>query len=82
MSFLEFAKKHNLEHIAYSLSNKIVDSIEITSEYLIYSPQIALSYIYNKNFEKALDWIDFYENVNGIDDKKHICKYAFKLIFF
>ncbi len=69
MSFWEFAKKHNLEHIAYSLSNKIVDSIEITSEYLIYSPQIALSYIYNKNFEKALDWIDFYENVNGIDDK-------------
>ena len=69
IKFWDFAKSKNLEFIAYSLTYKIVDSIEVISEYLDFSPQIAVSYIYNKDLEKALNWIEFYEKTNGIDNK-------------
>tara|TARA_Y100000591_G_scaffold89552_1_gene75713 strand:- start:156 stop:1913 length:1758 start_codon:yes stop_codon:yes gene_type:complete len=69
IKFWEFAKINNLEDIAYALSFKIVDSIEITSDYLKYSPKIAISYIYNEDYDKATQWIEFYETVNGIDDE-------------
>ena len=69
IKFWDFAKSKNLEFIAYSLTYKIVDSIEIISEYLDFSPQIAVSYIYNKDLEKALNWIEFYEKTIGIDNK-------------
>ena len=68
IKFWEFAKVNNLEEIAYALSFKIVDSIEIASDYLKYSPKIAISYIYNEDYNKATQWIEFYETVNGIDD--------------
>ena len=68
IKFWDFAKNNNLEDIAYALSFKIVDSIEITSDNLKYSPKIAISYIYNKDYDKANQWIEFYETVNGIDD--------------
>ena len=48
ISFWDFARENNLEHIAYSLTFNIIESIEITSDYLKYSPQIAISYIHNK----------------------------------
>ena len=69
IKFWNFAKSKNLEFIAYSLTYKIVDSIDVISEYLDFSPQIAVSYIYNKDFEKAINWIEFYEKTIGIDDK-------------
>ena len=69
INFWNFAKSSDLDQIAYSLSYKIIDSIEITSEYLDYSPEIAISYIYNNDFEKALKWIDFYENTKSVDEK-------------
>ncbi len=68
-NFWNFAKKHDLEEIAYPLTYKIIDSIEISSDYISYSLQISKSYIFNNEFEKALKWIDFYESVNGIDSK-------------
>ena len=67
--FWNFAKSKNLEFIAYSLTYKIVDSIDVLSEYIDFSPQIAVSYIYNRDLEKALNWINFYENTFGVDDK-------------
>ena len=69
IKFWNFAKSRNLEFIAYSLTHKIVDSIDVISEYLDFSPQIAVSYIYNKDFEKAINWIEFYEKTIGIDNK-------------
>tara|TARA_A100001015_G_scaffold42979_1_gene47129 strand:- start:1667 stop:3439 length:1773 start_codon:yes stop_codon:yes gene_type:complete len=69
INFWNFAKKNNLENIAYSISKTIIDSIEIKPEYLDFSPQIAMSYINNENINKAIEWINFYENTNGLDDK-------------
>ena len=68
INFWNFAKQNNLEKIAYSLSFKFIDSIEISSDYLDYASQIATAYIYNKNFVRAIDWLSFYENAKGIDD--------------
>ena len=69
INFWNFAKQNNLENIAYSISKTIIDSIEIKPEYLEYSPQIAMSYINNDNINKAVEWISFYENANGLDDR-------------
>ena len=69
IQFWEYAKKNNLEEIAYKLSINTLSSIEATSENIIYGPQIASAYIYNNNFEKAIDWIDLYENTIKVDSK-------------
>lgn len=74
IDFWDFAKVNKIENIAYSLSNKIIDSIEIKQDHLDYSPQIAISYINNKNLEKATKWIDFYEKNNGVDDRSTFVK--------
>ena len=69
IQFWDFAKKNNLEEIAYKLSNNMLSSIEANSENIIYGPQIASAYIFNKNFEMATMWIELYENAKQIDSK-------------
>jgi hypothetical protein len=69
IQFWEFAKKHNLEEIAYKLSINMLDSIDASSENIIYGPQIALAYIYNNNFDNAVNWIELYENTIEVDSK-------------
>ena len=69
IQFWDFAKENNLEEIAYKLSNNMLSSIEATSENIMYGPQIASAYIFNNNFEEAVDWIELYENSIEIDSK-------------
>ena len=69
IQFWDFAKKNNLEEIAYKLSINMLSSIEPNSENIKFGPQIALAYIFNKNFEKAIDWIELYENAKAVDEK-------------
>ena len=54
IQFWDFAKKNNLEEIAYKLSINMLSSIEANSENIIYGPQIASAYIFNNNFENAV----------------------------
>ena len=54
IQFWDFAKKNNLEEIAYKLSINMLSSIEPSSENIIYGPQIASAYIFNNNFENAV----------------------------
>jgi len=69
VQFWDFAKQNNLEEIAYKLSNNMLTSIEATTENIIFGPKIASAYIYNNNFEKALAWIELYENAKEVDAK-------------
>ena len=69
IQFWEFAKENNLEEIAYKLSVNMLSSIEANAENIIYSPQIASAYIFNNNFESAVDWIKLYENAMQVDSK-------------
>ncbi|MDC3083120.1 hypothetical protein OA321_02330 [Pelagibacteraceae bacterium] len=69
LKFWEFAKKNNLEEIAYKLSINMLGSIEASSENIIYGPQIASAYILNSNFDNAVDWIELYENAIAVDSK-------------
>ncbi len=69
IQFWEFAKKNYLEEIAYKLSVNMLGSIEASSENIIYGPQIASAYIFNGNFDKALNWIELYENAIKVDSK-------------
>ncbi len=67
--FWDFAKENNLEEIAYKLSINMLSSIEATSENIIYGPKIASAYIYNYNFDNAINWIELYENAKEVDSK-------------
>ena len=67
--FWDFAKENNLEEIAYKLSINMLSSIEANSENIIYGPQIASAYIFNYNFDKAVNWIELYENAKKVDSK-------------
>ena len=69
IQFWEFAKKQNLEEIAYKLSTNMLDSIDASSENIIYGPQIASAYIFNSNFDNAVYWIELYENAIEVDSK-------------
>jgi len=69
VQFWDFAKQSNLEEIAYKLSNNMLGSIDPTSENIIFGPKIASAYIFNNNFEKALAWIELYENAKKVDAK-------------
>ena len=69
IQFWDFAKEINLEEIAYKLSINMLSSIEATSENITYGTQIASAYIFNNNFESAIDWIELYENAKEIDSK-------------
>jgi len=69
IQFWDFAKKNNIEEIAYQLSINMLSSIDPNSENIKYGPEIALAYIFNSNFERAIDWIELYENTNKIDEK-------------
>ena len=67
IQFWNFAKKNNLDEIAYKLSINMLSSIEASADNIIYGPQIALAYIFNDNFESAVNWIELYESVKGVD---------------
>ena len=69
IQFWDFAKENNLEEIAYKLSINMLSSIEATSENIVYGPQIASAYIFNNQFENALNWIQLYENAKEVDSK-------------
>ena len=53
----------------YSLTLKIIDSIDINSANAEYAAEIATSYILNNYYEKASIWIDHYEKNIGVDSK-------------
>ncbi len=69
IQFWDFAKKNNLEEISYKLSNNMLNSIEANSENIIYGPQIGSAYIFNNNFDTALEWIQLYENAKEVDSR-------------
>tara|TARA_Y100001970_G_scaffold289144_1_gene418557 strand:+ start:196 stop:1953 length:1758 start_codon:yes stop_codon:yes gene_type:complete len=69
IQFWNFAKENNLEEIAYKLSINMLTSIEADSENIIHGPQIASAYIFNNDFDNAVNWIELYENAKEVDSK-------------
>ncbi len=69
LQFWDFAKRNNLEEIAYKLSINMLSSIDANSENIIYGPQIASAYIFNNKFQNALEWIELYESAMKVDSK-------------
>ena len=60
--FWEYAEKNNLELIAYSLSQKSLDTIEPSSELSEFGAAIVKAYVHSGNFDKAEKWLLFSEN--------------------
>ncbi len=74
IQFWNFAKENNLEEIAYKLSFNMLTSIDADSENIIHGPQIASAYIFNNNFESAINWLELYENAKEVDSKSIYAK--------
>ena len=72
IQFWEYAKKSNLELIAYKLSLKNLNSVEPTLELSKYGPDIAKSYIFDEDFERAEKWLLFSEN--SLNDNYSVSK--------
>ncbi|MDC0056597.1 hypothetical protein OAJ74_00435 [Alphaproteobacteria bacterium] len=60
--FWEYAEKNNLELIAYSLSQKSLDTIEPSNELSEYGAEVVKAYVRSGNFDKAEKWLLFSEN--------------------
>ena len=56
-------------------------SQSVNSENIKFSPQIATSYIYNKDYEKALEWIEFNENNYNADQNSSYSRILLNLNF-
>ena len=68
IQFWDFAKKNNLEEIAYKLTFN-VDLNRSYSENIMYGPQIATAYIFNNKFDSALYWIELYEKAKQVSSQ-------------
>jgi hypothetical protein len=62
LNFWAFAEKNNLELIAYSLSQKGLDTIEPSNELSEYGAEVVKAYVRNGNIDKAEKWLLFSEN--------------------
>ena len=62
LSFWKFAEKNNLELIAYSLSQKGLDTIEPSNELSEYGAEVVKAYVRSDNIDKAEKWLLFSEN--------------------
>tara|TARA_Y100000590_G_scaffold33907_1_gene37118 strand:- start:1903 stop:3711 length:1809 start_codon:yes stop_codon:yes gene_type:complete len=65
LDFWNFAKKNNLEHIAYELSLKDLNTIEPSTEYSDFAADIVNAYIKSQNFENANKWLPFIDYTNN-----------------
>jgi len=62
LNFWAFAEKNNLELIAYSLSQKGLDTIEPSNELSEYGAEVVKAYVRSGNIDKAEKWLLFSEN--------------------
>jgi len=79
LGFWEFAKKNNLDLIAYSLSQKGLDTIEPTTELSEYGSEIVKAYVRSGNFDKAEKWLLFSEDSSADSHKLQSAKLLFNL---
>ncbi|MDC1184877.1 hypothetical protein N8080_02760 [Alphaproteobacteria bacterium] len=69
LKFFDFAKKSDLENIAYAITEKIIETFTPTAENSQIGIEIAFANIANNNFDDALKWLTLYE-INNLKDKK------------
>jgi len=79
LEYFDFAKKSGLENIAYAITEKIIESFIPTAENSQIGIEIAFAYIANKNFDKALKWLNVYEISNSKDKKIDYAKFLIDL---
>ena len=69
IQFWDYAKKHNLEEIAYKLSNNMLSSIQANSENIIYGPQIASAMFLTKIMSQHYSGSNYMKMLNKLIPK-------------
>jgi len=79
LKYFDFAKKSGLENIAYSITEKIIETFTPSAANSQISIEIALAHIANKNFDDAQKWLNLYEISNSKDQKTDYAKFLIEL---
>ncbi|MDC1060422.1 hypothetical protein OAQ43_02930, partial [Alphaproteobacteria bacterium] len=79
LKYFDFAKKSDLENIAYAITEKIIESFTPSAENSQIGIEIAFANIANKNFDDALKWLNLYEISNSKDKKIDYAKFLIDL---
>ena len=79
LKYFDFAKKIGLENIAYSITDKILETFTPTAQNSNMGVDIAFAHIANKNFDDALTWLNLYEIANPKDKKIDYAKFLIDL---
>ena len=80
--FWIYAKKNDLEILAYDISKGLIDSLEPSAELSEYALFISRAHIHNKNFDLAEKWILFADKYLLDDDNSMISeKQTIKLLY-
>ncbi len=79
LKYFDFAKKSDLENIAYAVTEKIIETFTPSVSNSQIGIEIAIAHITNKNFDDALNWLNFYELSNPKDNKTDYVKFLIDL---
>ncbi|MDC0060337.1 hypothetical protein OAJ19_01340 [Pelagibacteraceae bacterium] len=79
LKYFDFAKKSGLEHIAYAITEKIIETFTPTAVNSQVGIEIAFANIANKNFDDALKWLNLYEISNLKEKKTDYAKFLIDL---
>ena len=79
LDYWRFAKNSSLEKIAHNITNKIIETINPTSENNQFGLEIAFAHISNKNFSEAIKWINLFENSDIKNEKITYAKFLIDL---
>lgn len=79
ISYWDFSKKIGLEKIAYSLTEKIIETFIPSAENAEFSMHFAKAHIANRNFEESLNWIKLYEVSNENIENSEYAKFLIHL---
>ena len=79
LDYWKFAEVSGLGKIAYNITDKIIETINPTSENSQFGLEIAFAHITNKNYSKAIKWINLFENSNLENEKIEYAKFLINL---
>ena len=79
LAYWKFARDAGLQKIAYSLTDKIIETFQPTSENNKFGLEIAFAHISNENYIEAIKWINLFENSDFKSEKIEYAKFLIDL---
>ncbi|MBS56877.1 MAG: hypothetical protein CMP16_03270 [Rickettsiales bacterium] len=79
LKYWNFANNAGLEKIGYAITEKIIETFDISTNNTEFAIEIALAHISVKNYDEALKWINLYESGNFDNDNVENAKFIIEI---